>query len=436
MDRSRQLRADASRTSPAGPVGADHPRLRAGGHARSSWQPPSPSRCCSTTATRAPASSARPSTPRRSSERASASRSSGVRCSPPTGRSTAALSFFGINLGGWIGDARARPADDDPARSVAVRRYDGDLPRRSQAGSPGAVRSGTAMEPAPSASSMSVTLPMLSPVIFFNLLLGLINAFQVFASAYIIAQRHRRSRRHDELHHRLPVQARAFTDSQMGYASAMAWVLLIVVAVIAFILFRTPRAGCTTRETTDEHHRRHLRSARVLASRTACPRRRRRGPSRKTWQTVIWFDRAAGPHRDHAVPAGVAVLCDVQAEQPSSGRTRASSREPRRSTTTSRCSRVSAGSRCGSFFLELVHHRDRLRHRNRVLGIPRRIRVRPHRFKGLGAFFADMIGTLLLPFHVLIIPQYMLFRQPRPDRHVLPAAAVGSSSRPRRSSCS
>ena len=47
--------------------------------------------------------------------------------------------------------------------------------------------------------------------------------------------------RDDELHHRLPLQA-GFSDGQMGYAAAIAWVLLIVVAVIAFILFRTQRS--------------------------------------------------------------------------------------------------------------------------------------------------------------------------------------------------
>ena len=50
------------------------------------------------------------------------------------------LSFFGIDLGGWVGNVAARHPDDDPAGGVAVRRPDGDLPRRPEADPAGAVR--------------------------------------------------------------------------------------------------------------------------------------------------------------------------------------------------------------------------------------------------------------------------------------------------------
>ncbi|NQX28045.1 sugar ABC transporter permease [Microbacteriaceae bacterium VKM Ac-2854] len=86
----------------------------------------------------------------------------------------------------------------------------------------------------------AVTVPLLSPVIFFNLLLGLIGAFQVFGSAYIISNG---SGGPAGMTNFITVYLykRGFTDGQMGYAAAIAWILLIVVAIIAFILFRTQR---------------------------------------------------------------------------------------------------------------------------------------------------------------------------------------------------
>jgi multiple sugar transport system permease protein len=87
----------------------------------------------------------------------------------------------------------------------------------------------------------AVTVPMLSPVIFFNLLLGLIGAFQVFASAYIISNGTGGPAGMTNFI-TLYLYKRGFSDGQMGYAAAIAWVLLIVVAIIAFILFRTQKS--------------------------------------------------------------------------------------------------------------------------------------------------------------------------------------------------
>ena len=86
----------------------------------------------------------------------------------------------------------------------------------------------------------AVTLPMLSPVIFFNLLLGLIGAFQVFASAYIISNGTGGPAGMTNFI-TLYLYKRGFADGQYGYAAAIAWVLLVVVAIIAFILFRTQK---------------------------------------------------------------------------------------------------------------------------------------------------------------------------------------------------
>ncbi len=85
---------------------------------------------------------------------------------------------------------------------------------------------------------LKITLPMLSPVLFFNLLLETIHAFQIFASAFIISSGTGGPAR-STLFYTLYLYFRGFRDFQMGYASAMAWVLVLVVGAISFVMFRT-----------------------------------------------------------------------------------------------------------------------------------------------------------------------------------------------------
>lgn len=84
----------------------------------------------------------------------------------------------------------------------------------------------------------NITLPMLSPVIFFNLLLEMIGAFQIFGSAYIISNG-TGGPAGSTLFYTLYLYQRAFEDYRMGYASAMAWVLVIVIGLIAMLMFRS-----------------------------------------------------------------------------------------------------------------------------------------------------------------------------------------------------
>ncbi|GAB3902719.1 sugar ABC transporter permease [Kibdelosporangium lantanae] len=86
----------------------------------------------------------------------------------------------------------------------------------------------------------SVTIPLLSPVIFFNLVLEVIHSFQAFTGAFIISSG-RGGPADSTLFYTLYLYERGFSDFQMGYASAMAWVLLVVVAVITAVLFRTSK---------------------------------------------------------------------------------------------------------------------------------------------------------------------------------------------------
>lgn len=88
---------------------------------------------------------------------------------------------------------------------------------------------------------LKITIPMLSPVLFFNLLLETIHAFQIFNSAYIISNGTGGPAR-STLFYTLYLYIRGFRDFQMGYASAMAWVLVLVVGLVTLVLFRTSNA--------------------------------------------------------------------------------------------------------------------------------------------------------------------------------------------------
>ncbi|NLT53807.1 MAG: sugar ABC transporter permease [Actinomycetales bacterium] len=86
-----------------------------------------------------------------------------------------------------------------------------------------------------------ITLPMLSPVIFFNLLLETIHAFQVFTSAFVVSSPNPGSPADATLVYTLYLYLRGFADFRMGYASAMAWTLLVAIALVTLLLFRTSR---------------------------------------------------------------------------------------------------------------------------------------------------------------------------------------------------
>ncbi len=151
------------------------------------------------------------------------------------------LQFFGINLGGWIGN----PSMILPMMILlhvwqfgstmviflaGLKQVPKELYEAAEMDGAGAFRKFAA-----------VTIPMLSPVLFFNLLLSLIGAFQVFSSAYIISNGTGGPAGMTNFI-TVYLYKRGFSDGQMGYASAIAWVLLIVVALIAFVLFRTQKS--------------------------------------------------------------------------------------------------------------------------------------------------------------------------------------------------
>lgn len=82
----------------------------------------------------------------------------------------------------------------------------------------------------------SITLPMLTPVIFFNLILQTINAFTAFTQSFIITQG---KPLNSTLFYAVYMYRRSFEFSEMGYGSAMAWFMLIVVGLLTAIVFKT-----------------------------------------------------------------------------------------------------------------------------------------------------------------------------------------------------
>lgn len=85
-----------------------------------------------------------------------------------------------------------------------------------------------------------ITIPMLTPIIFFNLVLQIIGAFQSFTQAYIVSGGSG-GPVDSTLFYTLYLYNRGFANLQMGYASAMAWVLLLIVAALTALAFWTSK---------------------------------------------------------------------------------------------------------------------------------------------------------------------------------------------------
>jgi len=89
-----------------------------------------------------------------------------------------------------------------------------------------------------------VTLPMLTPVIFFNVVMGLIQSVQAFTQIYLVSDG-QGDPAGSTLTLSLHLFLTAFKDLDMGYASAMAWVLFVLVMLVTAWLFRTSRHWVT-----------------------------------------------------------------------------------------------------------------------------------------------------------------------------------------------
>jgi multiple sugar transport system permease protein len=91
----------------------------------------------------------------------------------------------------------------------------------------------------------NVTLPMLSPLIFYNVVMGIIASFQIFTQVYVMTGADSSTRGGPDnatLFYVLSLYRQAFEFHHMGYASAMAWVLFVIVLLTTLLIFRGSRS--------------------------------------------------------------------------------------------------------------------------------------------------------------------------------------------------
>ena len=83
---------------------------------------------------------------------------------------------------------------------------------------------------------LHITIPMITPTIFFNLVMNLINAFQVFAQSFVMTGGGPLNSTRFYMHY---LYDNAFIYFKMGYASALAWVLFIIIFGMTMLVVKT-----------------------------------------------------------------------------------------------------------------------------------------------------------------------------------------------------
>ena len=82
----------------------------------------------------------------------------------------------------------------------------------------------------------AITLPMISPVLFFNVIMGIIGSFQVFTSAFVMTQG---GPNNASLFLVLYLYRHAFSYFDMGYASTISWILFAIIMLFTLLVFRS-----------------------------------------------------------------------------------------------------------------------------------------------------------------------------------------------------
>ncbi len=83
---------------------------------------------------------------------------------------------------------------------------------------------------------LRITLPLVTPAIFFNLVLGLIDRLQTFTEAFVVTQG---GPDNASLFYVLYLYRNAFTYFKMGYAAALAWILFLITLALTLLIFRS-----------------------------------------------------------------------------------------------------------------------------------------------------------------------------------------------------
>jgi multiple sugar transport system permease protein len=84
-----------------------------------------------------------------------------------------------------------------------------------------------------------VTIPMISPVLFYNILISIIGVSQYFTQAYVIDPLGRGNPGGSTFFYNMNLYKEGWTYNNMGYASALAWLMMVIVVIAALVLFRT-----------------------------------------------------------------------------------------------------------------------------------------------------------------------------------------------------
>ncbi len=88
----------------------------------------------------------------------------------------------------------------------------------------------------PALKTWRITLPMLSPVIMFNVVMSIIGSFQVFAQPYIMFPGGAPER--TTYFFSVYIYDTAFRDNRMGYASAMGWIMFLIILVLTYVAIK------------------------------------------------------------------------------------------------------------------------------------------------------------------------------------------------------
>ncbi|MCL2248240.1 MAG: sugar ABC transporter permease [Oscillospiraceae bacterium] len=81
-----------------------------------------------------------------------------------------------------------------------------------------------------------ITLPLMTPIIFYNVIMAIISSMQVFTQAFIMTNG---GPNNATMFFSLLLYQTAFRFGQMGYAAAMSWILFIIIALLTFLVFKT-----------------------------------------------------------------------------------------------------------------------------------------------------------------------------------------------------
>ncbi|NRU24338.1 ABC-type sugar transport system permease subunit [Clostridium beijerinckii] len=84
----------------------------------------------------------------------------------------------------------------------------------------------------------TITIPMLTPIVFFNVIMQLVGAFQEFTSAFVITGG---GPMQSTYLYGMKLYLEAFRYFKMGYASALSWILFLIILVFTLIIFKSSK---------------------------------------------------------------------------------------------------------------------------------------------------------------------------------------------------